>query len=1157
MKKAFKFKGFLFHKLKIDLKMKLTVLLLIVSLFQLQAKESYAQKTKISLDLTNVSIEKVFDEIESQTEFKFLYNYNDANYEKLISIKAKKEQVASILKRLLKGTNVSFQVIGKQIVLKKQTENTLKQALDASSKKSEDQEFTVSGTVTDNNGVPLPGVNIIVAGSVKGTQTDFDGNYSITVQKGDVLEFSFIGYKSQKVTIGDTNTIDLVMEEETSALEEVVVIGYGTQKKTNLTAAVQMVDTKDLENRPVKSLTEMLSASVPGLNVSTTSGAPNAEPSLNIRGFTGFNSSGSPLVLVDGVPQDIKLVNARDVESISVLKDAAASAIYGSRAPNGVVLITTKSGKKGQRMQIDFSSNLTISSPIGLPEPPDSNLDATHRNNRRYNSLRAALFSEEAIERMRQYIAGEITTTNIILPNGKYGGVYEYNANTNHFDSAFRDNVFNQISNLSINGGSESTTYYASLGAIDNEGVYDSPYDWMKRYSALIKVNTDITDWLSVGVSSKYGRQKSSRPTIWNKGQNDGTLFDGLAFITSLPDYDDNGSPNEFSLVPNLNGLAGSYNNTNDDLWLTGQFELKPVKGLSFKGDYSWNVNHQFDTNTQMVFESYDADGTPKPSRRSPAIDKITEKSSNKYYHNLNLVATYKLNVNKHDITLLAGYNEELNEFNSLAGSNTLFYTQTTPSLSTTYGDNPVVDDAIYSWATRGYFGRLSYNYKETYLLDINARYDASSKYSPDTRWAFFPSISAGYNIANENFWPLKDYVNMFKLKGSWGKLGNNSAGGNYTYLPTLGTSSQTPVILDGGRLPYVTMPGIVSSDLTWTKPRTIGFGLEIGALNNRLKAEYDWYQKTIYDQLGPAEQYSEVLGATPPKKNNAVSETRGWELSLSWRDRAFNIKGAPVNYSIRAGVSDYIGYVVSYEGNESGLRSQWTPGQVFGELYGWTSLGIAQNTEAFQENALWRNGWFYPGDILYADTNGDGLVNNGQGGYWYSQGDRKLLGYTYPRYKYNIALNASWKGFTISALFDGVGKQTRYSRRKFVMGTKNFVSSQNLDRGYWSLNNQDAFFPRAYDSNLNQTYERYANDQYVLNLAHLRIKNINLSYSLPDEVLSKIKIRSLSINVSAENLGMVYYKSWAKEYDPIQIEKDFQTYPPSRIFSLGFNVGI
>ncbi|MGQ1786114.1 SusC/RagA family TonB-linked outer membrane protein [Saccharicrinis sp. GN24d3] len=1126
--------------------MKISVFLLTVCLAQLSAIGGYGQKATLSVKMEKTTIGEVLEIIQEKTEFKIAFSSEYVDLDRNVNVDYEKEPLDNVLKDLFEDTNVGFKVLDKQIVLFDVT--VIQQA----------EKFAIKGIVTDNSGQPLPGVTVLLKGTSVGTITDINGKYALTDIPADaVLLFSFIGMQSQEVQVASRSVINITLLDEALGLDEVVVIGYGTQKKVNLTSAVQMVDSKDLENRPVKSVTEMLSASVPGLNITTKSGAPNAESSLNIRGFTGFNASGSPLILVDGVPQDIDLVNANDVESISVLKDAAASAIYGSRAPNGVVLITTKSGKKSQKMQINFSADMIVSSPIGLPETVNSDVNAIFRNNQRYNHLRSPLWSDEAIERMTQYIDGEITTTNIILPSGKYGSVYEYNANNDQFDTAFRDNVFNQKYNVSINGGSEKTTYYASLGYIDNQGVYESPVDWMKRYSALIKVNSDITDWLSVGVSSKYGRQQSERPRIWRNGQNDGNFFDAVGFFPSLPSYDDNGSPNEFSIVPNLSGASGSFNNTNDDVWLTGNFDFKPVKGLSIKGDYTWNTNHQFDNNTSFVFNSWDADGTPKPSRRSPSINDIEERSKNKYYHSLNFVATYKLQVNKHDLTLLAGYNEEENKFNSLYGYNSLFYTNSVPSLSTTYSDSPVVDDVIYSWATQGYFGRVSYNYKETYLLDINMRYDASSKYSPDTRWAFFPSVSAGYNVARENFWPLKDYVSMFKIKGSWGKLGNNT-GSNYAYLPTMGTNAQTPVILDGGRLPYVSMPGIISDDLTWTKPRTIGFGVEAAALKNRLKVEYDWFQRTVFDQQGPAQQYSEVLGTTGPKKNNAVSETRGWEMSATWSDRAFNVAGDPIRYSVRAGVSDYIGYVVEYEENETGARSGWTPGQVFGELYGYTWGGIGETPEDFQNTVLWRNGWFYPGDFNFADTNGDGLVNNGQGSYWYSQGDRKLLGYNYPRYKYHIALNASWKGLTLSALFDGVGKQTLYTRRKYVMVSKNFYTKQQAELGgTWNLNNQDAFFPRSYDFNYNQIWERNANDHYAHNMAHLRIKNVNLSYQLPASIVSKLRLRSLAVNISGENLGMVYFKSWANHFDPIQFEEDFGTYPPSRIFSFGVKVGI
>ena len=1135
------------RKRLLNIIMRTFIFLMCTTVFCFNTENSFSQHKVIIEKDQLIAVDYVFKIIKKQTELNFVYPKGLFKNSPKVQLKKGEINASKLIENVLAKSHFNFELTENNTIIINEEAKVEVVVVE--------QENIVSGKVVDGSGLPIPGVNILIVGTSVGTQTDFDGKYSLKAKKGNVLQFSYMGFKSKKVTIANSNTINMVMEEEANALNEVVVIGYGTQKKSNLTAAITTVDTKDLENRPVKSVTEMLSASVPGLNITTNSGAPDAISGLNIRGFTGFNANGAPLVLVDGVPQDIEFVNANDIKSISVLKDAAASAIYGSRAPNGVILITTKSGTKGKKMQVNFSSDLVINQPLGIPQTANSYESSLDKNIRRYNSLTSPFYTDDALDRMKQYIAGEITTTNIIV-NGKYGNVYQYNANVDHFDTAFRDNVYNKKSNLSISGGGDKTTYYASFGNITNDGIYNSDNDWLKRYFTVIKMNTEVNDWISIGLNSKYTRQQVVRPTIWSYGQNDGQLFTNLSTNPNLPDYDDNGSPNEFSMVPNLDGLSGSFSNTTDDIWLTGQIELKPVKGLSIKGDYTWSVKNKYDNNTQLVFGSYDADGTPKPSRRSPTLDRVIKQYSNTNYHNINLVATYNLDFEKHSLTVLAGYNEELNKFNMMYGTNTEFYTQSIPSISTSYGDSPVLTDAVYSWATQGYFGRLSYNFRETYLLDLNVRYDASSKYSPDTRWAFFPSVSVGYNVAKEEFWPLKDAVKMFKLKGSWGQLGNN-AGSIYAYLPTLGTGSQTPVILDGGRLPFVTMPGIISSDLTWTKPRTIGFGVEMGALNNRLTIDYDWYQRTVFDQLGPAEQYSEVLGTAAPKRNNAVSETRGWELALGWKDEAFMLKGSPVSYGVRAGVSDYVGYVVEYESNSSGTRSGWTPGQVFGELYGYTSSGIAQSAEAFQSNPLWRANWYYPGDLLMADTNGDGVVNSGQGNYWYSQGDRKLLGYNYPRYKYYISLNAKWKGLSISALFDGVGKQSAYFANDYHIGTKAFLSQENLERGYWSLNNQDAYFPRAYDKNRNQLFENTANDQYVSNLAHLRIKNINISYSLPESILSKMKLRSLSVNVSGENLGMIYNKSWDKEYDPIQLDNGLSTYPISRVYSLGFKVGI
>lgn len=1165
MKKPLSFKDFMCFKLKIDLKMKLTSILLIVTFFQLHAKDSYAQQAKISLNLQSVSIEEVFNEIEQQTEFKFLYNYSDVDNNKKISVRAQKEKIFSVLQRVLKNTNTTFKVLGKQIVIKKNNDNVVT----TKAVKKQAQEYLITGTIKDVEGMPIPGVNVIIGGTNSGTQSDFDGNYSIKAKKGAVLEFSYLGYKSQNKIVGDQTVINIIMDEETSALDEVVIIGYGTQKKSNLTAAIATVDTKELENRPVNSLTEMLSASVPGLNIDVGSSAPDANPSINLRGFTGISAngavqSGSPLVIIDGVPlddaNDLKYVNPQDVESISVLKDASATAIYGSRAPNGAILVTTKSGKKGQKMNVEFSTDVRISQPIGLPNSLSGSQYAIERNNRRFNSRTGGgsqIYTDEVIERIIAYENGEITTTGIIQPNGKYGNIWTFNASENHIQEAFRDNVFNQNHNLSISGGSDNTTYFASFNILDAEGIYESDVDNLKRYVSNIRVNTDVKPWLNMGINSKYSRQETIRPTIWTSGQNDNLFFDSLGFVPTVPAYYDNGTPNEFSIRPNLDGLSGQYENTTDILTTQVTMKLTPLKGVSVNTDYAWRIKNQFDKNVELKFGGFDNDGTPLPSRRTPNLDKITEISTEDTYHTANFNINYETSIGNHNVNALVGYNEEVYNFRSLTGSNSDFYSTEIQSLRTTYGENTIANDDYLSWAVQGYYGRFHYDYKEKYLIDFNGRYDASSRFAPDSRWAFFPSVSAGYNIAKENFWPLKDLVNHFKFIANYGESGNQGAASAYSYLPTLGTKSQIGTIINGVRPAGVTIPPILAADNTWAKPRNIGFGLEVGMLKNQLTFDYNWYQTTVYDQIGPAEQLPEALGTAPPLRNNSVTERRGFEFNINWRDQ-FNVKGSPLSYSIRAGLSDYIGYVVEYEDNESGTRGSYTPGQLFGELYGFKSAGIAQNSDDVLQNVLPTTGFYYPGDLFFQDTNGDGLSNSGTGNFWYSQGDRERLGFSYPRYQYNIGMNANWKGFSVSVLLQGVGHQKEYYANKFNFGTFNFMSVEAQERGWWTANNTDAFYPRAYRYNLFQLRENTVNDQYVNNIAHLRIKNIGLSYNFSGELLSKLSISKAAITLTGENLGFIYNKSWSKEFDPIMIAtNDGQTYPPSRTFSLGFRFSL
>nr|WP_299070133.1 SusC/RagA family TonB-linked outer membrane protein [uncultured Allomuricauda sp.] len=1178
--------------LKFDLKMKLTTLLLITTLFGLHANDSYAQKTKVTLDIENNSVSEIIDNIESATEFRFIYKTKHVDLQRKLSLKVTNELIETVLANMFKNTRTTYKVRGTQIILREgRKNNTIKEIIQDSSLQPDDQ-LQVSGQVVDSNGVPLGGANIIEKGTTNGTQADFDGNFSIEVANDATLVVSYLGFATQEVVVNGQTILNIALVESAAGLDEIVVVGYGTQKKSNLTAAIATVDTRELKNRPVNSVTEMLTASTPGLNIDIGSSAPDANPGINLRGFTGItqnnagnfqSTSGSPLIIIDGVPlddpNDLKYVNPQDVEKISVLKDASATAIYGSRAPNGAILITTKSGEKGRGMKIEFSSDVRISTPLGLPNSLSGSQYAYERNSRRFNSrtggVGVPLYTDDVIDRILAYEAGEISTTGIILDNGRYGSVFTFNASENHIQEAFRNSVFNQNHNLSISGGSDTTTYFASFNALDAEGTYASDNDWLKRYVSNVRLNTDIKPWLNVGLNIKYSREETLRPTIWREGQDDELFFDSLGFPPTIPAYYDNGTPNEFSIRPNLDGSSGSYSNTTDILTSQITMQVKPFKDFTINGDYTWRIKSQFDFNTEFQFGGLDNDGTALPSRRSPPLSLIEEIATDDTYHTANFNINYAKSFGNHNLDALLGYNEEVFNYRQLSGSNSDFYTTEVPSLSTTFGTNFLADDRLYSWAVQGYVGRLNYNYKEKYLLSISGRYDGTSRYAPDSRWNFSKSISGGYDIAKENFWPLKDAVSQFKLTAKYGETSNQGATGStnaglYTYLPTLGTTGQITTPINGSLPSAVSIPPILADDNTWAKPRNIGFGLDVAMFKNRLTLNYEWYQRTIYDQIGPAIQLPEVLGTAPPIQNNSVTETRGFEFNLNWRDQ-FDLGGDPFSYGVRLGLSDYIGYVVEYEDNENGTRNGFTPGQIFGELYGMTSTGIAQNQDEVLQNVLSQDtrqgGFFYPGDLFFEDTNGDGLINAGfgssgsslqNGGFWYSPGDRKRLGFTYPRYNYNIAMNASWKSFSLSVLFQGVGHQKVYFANKFNFGTFNFLSVEQQERGWWTADNPDAFYPRAYRLNVNQLRENVNNDQFENNLAHLRIKNVGLTYNFPSDLLQKMSLSNLSLTLSGENLGFIFNKSWSPEFDPITLQTNSaRTYPPSRTISLGFRVGI
>jgi TonB-linked SusC/RagA family outer membrane protein len=1023
------------------------------------------------------------------------------------------------------------------------------------------QKVTVSGTISENDQQVVPGATILEKGTTNGTVSDVDGKFTLDVAPDAVLRISFVGMLTQEIDVGNQRTFNITMQVDAVGIEEVIAVGYGTQKKVNLTGSVSAIEGEELAARPIKSVSDALQGLAPGLNIQESAGNPDAQNSINIRGYSGFGSYTTPLILVDGVEQDINTVNPNDIESISVLKDAASTAIYGSRAPFGVILITTKKGEKG-KMQINLNSNFSFATIVDNYFEQANALQTVDVMNETYNnSFSPAWVGDDQRNRIIAYMNGEINTVSHIGPNGRYT-YYNHgpNANTNWVDEIYKDWQFRQFHTLSLSGGTDKLDYYVSLGLTDNDGMYNNVYndaDFYKRYNNTINLNSQVTNWLKLGISSKYTREQTQRPGV---GDQPVAHMIGR-YWPFEPVYQDNGSINQMGAVALLQE-NGYYENLEDDLRVTGSIDITPAKGLLIHADYTWNKYGRTFFRHGRKWGYIDADDNfyYADAWQANRISYVDNRWNSDTYQQTRAYATYDYSLSENNFKVLLGFEQELKNNKEIRGYKRDLISELIPSISTAKGDYTILDDALGHWATRGYFARFSYNYQEKYLLEFNGRYNGSSRFAPDSRWGFFPSVSVGYNIARENYWePLKEHVSLFKIRASWGESGDQTNVANYLYLPAMRYNAQISTLIDGSRLSSLNMPGIVSPDLTWIKPRTIDIGFDLAAFNNRLQVTYDWYQRTIYNQLGPAEELPEVLGTTPNQKNNAVSETRGFDLSITWADKLATIRGKALNYRIRGNLSDYIGYVVEYE-NTTGTRSGWTPGETFNNIYGYETKMIAQSvgdvTNNVSQHRIWSSYW-YPGDVLYVDQDGNGMIDSGNGK-WNNMGDLVKLGNRTPRYTYGINLGVNWNNIDLACFIEGVGKRDYWTSSETFWGVgtarwNSMITTRNYDQ-YWRPDRTDAYFARIYNGGENNK-NRQVQSRFLQSTAYMRLKNVQVGYTLPRSLVSNVNIEKLRLYMSVENAAMIFNKA-TFNYDPITMwNSSGKSYPPQTNVSFGLNL--
>ncbi len=1013
-------------------------------------------------------------------------------------------------------------------------------------------QVTVQGTVTDaNNGDPIPGVNIMVKGTSKGVVSDFDGKYSIDVGSDVTLQFSYVGYALQSIAVNGRQTVDAVMVEQSEGLDEVVIVGYGTQKKGNLTGAISTIDAEVLENRPVSNVMQAIQGSAPGLllSVGNSGGSPGANMNVSIRGVGNLQGTSAPLVIVDDIPLNdpsgLNNINPDDIESISVLKDAASSAIYGSRAAFGVIIVKTKSGKGVRGHEITYSNNYMYSSPTSIPDMMNSLDFANFFNLAATNGGGAPIFDDATLGRIKAYLADPVNTP-VTVPNAN-GTVWQQyngsNANTNWFDVMYKSIVMRQQHNLSFSGNEEKLSYNVSGSFFDAPGIMNFGEDTYQRYTLNSKISSKMNDWFTVNANVRMSREDLDRPSydpglylhnISRRWPTNGVL---------MP----NGSYSDGSEIPYL--LDGGRR-------LSKEFETNASIDLIFEPieDLKIKTSLYYQRETTNISSHTARVGVIEPNGQERVIQQNNSFARYAYERNYispNVVVSYDKSFNeKHNFSGLVGFQQENTDYSSVQGNINDLITDNVPSISTGVGKVNAYDSQG-SFATQGYFGRLNYNFKEKYLFEVNGRYDASSRFAPDSRWNFFPSISAGYNVAKEDFWPVEK-ISMFKFRYSTGSIGNQNVA-NYLYIARMPIGTNLWWIGNNGRPNFTQTPGIISPDITWETVKTDNYGLDVAAFNNRLQSTIEYFVRSTDDMFGPAERLPGVLGTSAPQANNASLETKGFEFSLQWKD---NI--GEVNYNLGVVLSDAVTTINRYR-NPNNLLNTYREGQKLGEIWGFETVGLYQNQGEIDNGADQTpvyGGVWVPGDVQYKDLNGDGLINKGNSTSD-NPGDLTVIGNSTPRYLYSLNAGIDYKGLDFSMFWQGIGKREVWTGDAYTFGAvgnqwQSAGFQEHLD--YWSEDNPGAFLPRPTfkDAWRNQEVQ----SRYLQNGAYLRLKNVNLGYSFSTDVLDKLHLKKLRIFVSGENLLTITKMS--SIFDPEATGGSWgngKIYPLQKSYSIGLNV--
>lgn len=1089
--------------------MRIAIILLLFGFLQTRANDAYSQKIKLSISFTNTELVKVLDKIENQSEFYFLYNEKLIDATRKVSIEAKEEQIENVLKNLFSGTDVEYSIIDRKIIL-----------APAYLSGSQQSVKKITGKVTDSSGSSLPGVSVVIKGTTVGVITDNDGNYSLSnIPENAILQLSFVGMKTQEIKVGTQTTLNVVLAEEMIGLDEVVAIGYGTQKKVNLTGSVAAVSASELENRPVTNISTALQGLLPGTTIIQNSGQPGKDmASIRIRGVGTLNNA-NPMYVVDGmVVSGINDIDPNDIESISILKDAASSAIYGSRASNGVVLVTTKKGKN-KTATLKYDGYAGWEKPTDLLEYLPSWEYAGLYNRARVNQKLAPAYTDAEIEKFK---------------NGSDPDNYP---NTDWLGMFYKESGFQQSHRAELSGGSDKTTYMFSLGYLDQGGIIDLAN--FKRYNARTNISTKFDKiTASLNLAFTYGNtQEPTNPYTGDMYQ----IFRQINRIALFVPY--KYSNGYYGYLPDGNPMAWmdlgairkeQYRKTRG----IGNITYEPIKGLKFQEILGYEYTGNSDEKYIKDIQFYNWKTETPTLYEGP--NSQTESRQDNQVVSLQSLVTYDKAIGKHTLSALAGYSQEYSRTDWNSSFRKGFLNNELSEINAGSTDGQEAGGSAYEYALRSYFGRLSYDFGNKYLFEANVRHDGTSRITRNQQWGTFPSFSAAWRLINEPFMAsIKDVVSDLKIRAGWGILGNQNIG-NYPYQSVL-----SAVNYDfGGKVSQgVGLVNGVNQNIKWESSKTTNLGLDLGLFSNKLTLTADLYQRKTYDILMSL-PVPTPFGLTAPYQNTGEVMNKGIELQLGYK-----LKAGDWEFDILANSAYNENEVTNLHNNGAriwngfGFLQEGYPINSFG---GYVAEGLFRTTEDLAASAVINRAQAALGDIKYKDLNDDGKIN---------AEDRENLGSWTPAWTFGSSFGANWKGFDVQLLFQGAAKVKGYLQIESVGQLQGNTSKPTtiFRDAYDKDTNPDGNFPRPLSTWLINDSGQYPSSFWIVDASYLRLKNIQVGYNIPAQICKMAGLSKVKIYFSGQNLLTI--SGLRKGFDPEAPAGARAYYPQVKTSTIGLSV--